>query len=890
MQPGEKLAHYEITGLVGKGGMGEVFRARDQKLGRDVALKILPSAFAADAERVARFQREARTLASLNHTNIASIYGFEEDGDHHFLVMELVEGEDLSERLGRGAVPLDKALDIGHQVARGLEEAHEQGIVHRDLKPANIKLTPDGKAKILDFGLARALEGRAVDQGDLDHSPTITAAMTQAGVILGTAAYMSPEQARGKPIDSRTDIWAFGCVLFEMLVGEQAYPGDTVSDVIAKILEREVDLDRLPATTPANVRRLLRRCLSKDPGSRLHHIADARLELDDFDPAATSSTDDPAHKPSRLWLGVSWLATAALALALGFTLLRPQSNPVAVTRFFIEPPAGTSMSEFVLSPDGTALAFVAIEKRGVNQLWLRRFDAAEPERIPNADGLSYPFWSPDGASLGFFQDGKLRRLDLATRTTQTLADAPNGRGAAWSEDGRILFTPEGLDVLYSVPAAGGPATPLTRLHIDDSFPEEATHRFPHFIAGTESFTYVTQDPEATFHTARSYLSSLVAPDVREPIVTGLTEVYAPPGYLLFVREQTLIAQPFDEDRMQLSGAATALATHISNAYPNTGSASFSVSNNGVLAYRSFDSPETEIVWYDRSGQRLETLTDSETYFVPSLSPDGRRLAYLRTSSDTRELWVEDLDRNATSRLATAEEGVRINSPRWVSDDALVYVLADGVYRKQVDRNDPPAVIWSASQSKADDKPMVLMGGEYGDGSLMILANWDGETDSDLWTFRPGEDTDPEVFVRIPGDQRDPSLSPDGSWVLYASNETGRFEVYVHSIDDLGKRRVVSSDGGQMPIWSPDGSEIYYVEPNFDLMAVPFRSRDGVASGTPRRLFTTRPAAVDLFWNLNPRTDLLVARGDRFLFNCAVDAAASQRVEIVLNWDAELERD
>jgi Tol biopolymer transport system component len=675
-----------------------------------------------------------------------------------------------------------------------------------------------------------------------------------------------------------------------MLVGEQAYPGDTVSDVIAKILEREADLDRLPATTPADVRRLLRRCLSKDPASRLHHIADARLELDDFDSAETYSTDDHPQKPSRLWLGLPWLTTIALAVALGFTLLRPQSTPDSTTRFFIEPPAGTNMREFALSPDGTALAFVAIEKRGINQLWLRRFDEAEPQRIPNADGLSFPFWSPDGMSLGFFQDGKLRRLDLATRTTQTLADAPNGRGAAWSEDGRILFTPEGLDVLYSVPAEGGPVTPATRLRVDDSFPGEATHRFPHFIPGTESFIYVTQDPEATFHTARSYLTSLGAPDVREPIVMGLTEVYAPPGYLLFVREQTLIAQPFDEDRMQLAGAATALATQISNSYPNTGSASFSVSDNGVLAYRSFVSPEAELVWYDRAGQRLETLTDSDAYFVPSLSPNGRRLTYLRRSADTRELWVEDLDRNATSRLATAEEGVRINAPRWVSDDTVVYVLADGVYQKRVDRNDSPAVIWSASQSNVEDKPAVLMNGEYGDGSLLILVNWDGETDSDLWTFRPGEDSDPEVFVRLPGEQLDPSLSPDGTWVLYASNETGRFEVYVHSVDDLGERRVVSSEGGQTPRWSPDGTEIYYVNPDFDLMAVSFQSRDGVAAGTPRRLFTTRQGPVDLFSNLNPRTDLLVAHGDRFLFNCAIDAAASQRLEIVLNWDAELGQD
>jgi serine/threonine protein kinase len=886
---GKSLAHYEITALLGEGGMGAVYRARDTKLDRDVALKLLPAALVADPERVARFEREAKTLASIQHAHIASIYGFEHDGTHRFLVMELVEGEDLGARIQRGAIPLEEAIQISRQIAIGLEAAHEKGIVHRDLKPANIQLMGDGTVKILDFGLARAVDPNAEAQ-DPALSPTITAAMTQAGVVMGTAAYMSPEQARGRGVDARTDIWAFGCVLYEMLVGEQAYPGDTVSDVIAKILEREADLDRLPTNTPVNIRRLLRRCLSKDPADRLHHIADARLELDDFEAVESLATPVSSAKSSRLRFALPWLVTLALAVALGLTALRSEPESNTTVRFSIDPPGDTSMREFALSPDGTALAFVAIDRRGTSHLWLRRFEESAPELIPNADGLSYPFWSPDGTSLGFFQEGKLRRLDLATRTTQTLADAPNGRGAAWTEDDRILFTPEGLDVLYTVPADGGPATPLTRLRSDESFPEEATHRFPQIIPGTESLIYVTQDPEATYRTARSYLTTLSAPDQRKPIVTGLTEVYAPPGYLVFVRETTLIAQPFDRDRMELTGAATALATHISNSYPNTGRASFSVSNNGVLAYRSVVPPEAELVWFDRAGQRLEVLGEVGTYLTPSLSPDGRRLAYVRRTTDMTEVWVEDLERNATSRVAQAGEGTRINTPRWVSDDTLVYMMADGVYQKRVDRNDPPTVVWSASESDADEKPAVLMGGDYGNGSLMILANWDGQTDFDLWTLRPGEDSDPEVLVRIPGQQQDPSLSPDGKWVLYSSEETGRFEVYVHSVEDLGERRVVSSGGGQTPRWSPDGTEIYYVDPDFDLMAVSFQSQGGVTTGNPRRLFTAPQAAADLLANLNPSTDLMVALGDRFLFNCAVDAEASQRVDIVLNWNAELEQD
>jgi serine/threonine protein kinase len=431
---GKTLAHYEIIELLGEGGMGAVYRARDTKLDRDVALKLLPASLVEDPERVARFEREARTLASIQHAHIASIYGFEHDGTHRFLVMELVEGEDLAARIQRGPLPLEEAIQISRQIALGLEAAHQKEIVHRDLKPTNIRLMADGTVKILDFGLARAVDPNP-DEQDLALSPTITAATTQAGVVLGTAAYMSPEQARGRRIDSRTDVWAFGCVLYEMLVGEQAYPGDTVLDVIAKILEREADLDRLPATTPANTRRLLRRCLSKDPGTRLHHITDARLELDDPDAAEPSSIAVASRKSSRLWFALPWLVTMALAVALGFTLSRSQPASNSTVRFAIEPPGDTSMREFALSPDGSALAFVAIDRRGTSQLWLRRFEASGPEQIPNTEGLSYPFWSPDGTNLGFFQGGKLRRLDLATRTTQTLADAPNGRGAAWTEDG-----------------------------------------------------------------------------------------------------------------------------------------------------------------------------------------------------------------------------------------------------------------------------------------------------------------------------------------------------------------------------------------------------------------------------------------------------------------------
>jgi len=817
------------------------------------------------------------------------VYGFEQSGEHRFLVMELVEGEGLSERIARGALPPEAAIRIAVQIARGLEAAHAKGIVHRDLKPANIKFDADGQVKILDFGLAREIVAEP-EPDSLEHSPTITAAMTQAGTILGTAAYMSPEQARGKPVDARSDIWAFGCILYEMLSGEQAFPGQTVPDVIAKILEREPDLDKLPAGITPNVRRLLRRCLSKDRRTRLHHIADARLELDEPDSPAPSIRPQERPSPPRMLLWAPWLVVLALAVALGVALTRQVPASARVTRFSIEAPPGTSMREFRLSPDGRALAFVATEKLGTTGLYIRRFDVAEPELLANTTGASFPFWSPDGRALGFFQGGKLRRFDLGTRTTQTLADATNGRGADWSRDGTILFTPEGLEVLYTVPAEGGPATPLTRLRPDESFPEEATHRFPHFLPDGRNFIYVTQDPEAALATARSYLASLDAPDQRRPIVTDLSEVYAPPGYLLFVREGTLLAQPFDEKRLELSGTPKALAANISVAYPKTGGTSFSVSDNGVLAYRSIDVPPTELAWYDRAGNRLETLSDSAgSHIAPSLSPDGNRLAYLGSSGgETGELWVEDLLRNTKSRLTMAQEGVRINAPHWVNDHALIYILAGELFRRRVDRNDPPDLVWTTSGREADDIPQVVMNGDYGDGSLIVLENWDSDTDWDLWTLRPGEAARPEFLVRRPGQQRNPSLSPDGAWIAYDSDESGLTEIHVQSVNDPAQNRVVSSGGGQRPRWSLDGRELFYISPDFDLVAVSFQPATGQTTGAPKPLFRAPSGAVDAYWNLDPTPDLVAIRDGRFLFNAAREGEAVQAVQIVLNWDAELD--
>ncbi len=634
--PGSRIGPYDILSTLGAGGMGEVYRARDAKLHRDVAIKVLLPAVANDPDRLARFRREAQVLASLNHPNIAHIHGIEESSGVTALVMELVEGEDLSQRIGRGAMPLDEALPIAQQIANALEAAHEQGIIHRDLKPANIKVRPDGVVKVLDFGLAKAMDPAGASSDHAMNSPTLSLHTTQAGMILGTAAYMSPEQARGNAVDKRADLWSFGVVLYEMLTGTRLFEGTTISDTLAAVLKTEPDWTKLPTDTPTPIRRLLRRCLEKDRRKRLADAADARLEIEDAltapaadaSSAGVSASTSSSSRATRLaWLVAGLFLISTLILSAMY--FRRAEPPTPTIRFAISPPEKTTFaSESAISPDGQQVAFVTTGAAGVTSLWVRPLAAVDSRQLAGTEGASFPFWSPDSRFLGFFAGSKLRKIDVAGGPSQTLADAsPDPRGGAWAPDGTIIFSPGILSPIMRVSASGGPVSEVTKL---DTELGQTSHRWPSMMPDGRHFIYFGRGSQT--EKQGLYVSSLDASESTFIVGTQVTGSYTEAGgkgYLLFIRESTLMAQPFNAAKMELSGEPRPIAQGVSS-YPSefgpTAYAAFSTST-GHLIYRTGDQQTTRLTWFDRSGKSLGAITEPGGYYDPSLSMDGKKVLF-----------------------------------------------------------------------------------------------------------------------------------------------------------------------------------------------------------------------------------------------------------------------
>ena len=622
---GDRLGPYEILTPLGAGGMGEVFRAKDTKLDREVAIKVLPRVLADDPERIARLDREAKVLASLNHPNIAQIYGIEQRA----LVMELVKGETL-----QGPLPLDEALRLAMQIADALEAAHEKGIVHRDLKPANIMITPAGVVKVLDFGLAKAAE--APDGGDPQNSPTLTMSPTRAGMILGTAAYMSPEQARGKAVDRRADIWAFGVVLYEMLTGRQAFTGETVSDILAAVLTKELDLEQVPV----KVRKLLRRCLEKDPKQRLRDIGEARFLLEDAPP------DRVGHGRPLPWIAAGVFAVAALAL--GLVAYRHVNEETRVLKMSVLRPDKATFKATSLpavSPDGRRLAFVATTD-GKDQLWVRDLDSLAARALTGTDGADDPFWSPDSRLIAFFADGKLKKIEVAGGPALTLCDAALGRGGTWSKNGVIVFGVNNGGT-YRVPAAGGSATPLTT---PDRASGETSHRLPWFLPDERHFLYTANNQER--EKVAVYAGDLDSKNRKLVVSADSNAMYTPPGYLLFVRERTLMAQPFDAGKLQITGDAVPVAEQVDSS-SLAAQNQFSASQNGVLAYTSGASGGGLLLtWFDRSGKVTGTLGAPGFVDWGAISPDGNTVAADHADPQIRiiDIWLHDLARGTASRF------------------------------------------------------------------------------------------------------------------------------------------------------------------------------------------------------------------------------------------------
>jgi serine/threonine protein kinase/Tol biopolymer transport system component len=851
---GTRLGPYQIVAPLGAGGMGEVYRSTDTKLDRDVAIKVLPAAFTADAERLARFEREAKLLASLNHSNIAHVYGFEsatldDASSVHFLAMELVEGEDLSERLKRGAIPVDESIAIAKQIAEGLEEAHEHGIIHRDLKPANIKLTPDGKVKVLDFGLAKAFDtdpGVNSGSNQLSHSPTMSRHATEAGMILGTAAYMSPEQARGKPLDKRTDIWAFGVVLFEMLTGERLFRGETVSDVLAAVLTHEPDWKTLPSATPPGVERALRRCLERDPRQRVRDAGDIRIELQGARSGASTDRVQPATVRTRRVL-VGGMGTALLlgGLAVGFAVgHRSPEADRGVVRFEIAAPKGLAITNGVtgsiaISPDDRAIVLVAGDTSG-SRLYLRRFDQADPLPVPGTGDANDPFFSPDGRWVGFFAAGRLRKVSLADGTQAELTAANDSTGAAWAPDGTIVFAPGYSSGLVRVSSAGGDTRPVTSR---DAKTGEASHSWPDVLPDGDHVLYTIEYTGKPFDEAALAVVSLRTGVSKIVLRGGASGRYSPSGHLVYARGSRLFAVPFDLQRLETSGEATTLVDGVA-AEVGRGRSHFAISRAGTLAFvpGELDDKARELLWASRDGTLTPATARRRGFSDVSLSPDGQRALFPISGSDD-DVWMLDLSRDIPTRITFGTEN---GIPAWAGDGRRFAWASDrsGQFNLYLSSLDDPSKVERLTTS--DHRQTA--GSFSSDGARLVYAEEDPTTLGDIWVLPLEGDRKPQPAVRTRFDERRPALSPDGHWLAYLSDETGRPELFVQAFPGPGPKQQVSDNRGAdtrlqgsgsrefRPLrWSRDGRELFYWNED-RLMSVPFKAGRDLDAGPPRAVF------------------------------------------------------
>ena len=928
----QQIGHYEILAKIGEGGMGVVYRARDTRLNREVAIKVLPRAFAEDPLRMARFEREAQLLASLNHPKIAAIYGLEESGATRALVMEMVEGPTLAERIGRtaasarpkaasaspaqgsggagsgaktsarsgaksgsgagavrkAAIPIDDALPIAQQVAEALEYAHEHGVVHRDLKPANIKVTPEGDVKVLDFGLAKAM-GPESASGDMSNSPTLSLAMTEAGLIIGTAAYMAPEQAKGKPVDRRADVWAFGCVLYEMLSGQKAFEGETVSDVLAAVIRAEPNWTALPETTPAAVQRLLRRCLNKDPRQRLHDIGDARIAIEEVMSGAEVEAGDAARagaieggrRSSGLRRAMPW-ALGAIAIVFAasnaWLLLQPSPRQRAV-QFAVAAPEHMELEnggELSISPDGRYLAFVA--RAGVDKptvLWVRPLDNLIAVAIPGTEGAFLPFWSPDSRQIGFGAKGKLEKVAVTGGPVQTLCDG-EGLGGTWNRDGVILFLSR--NGLLRVPDSGGAPTLVASAEGEGN---RAEFGFPQFLPDGRHFLVRVR----TTDSARTFIAS---GSLDSKTVTRLGQatsnaVYAPPGYLLYLDQSTLMARPFDGRALRFTGPAVPVAQNVGLfAGPNYGY--FSVSPAGLLAYQTVPPTTTnQMAWFNRTGQKLGTVAQPDIYTNPALSPDGTKLAVGVGQFGKADIWVYDLKRGTASRLTF--NAANETNPVWTPDGRQILFSSDrggpyGIYQKSADGlGSTQPVFQSREQSKA-------INDLSGDGRYAMYDTAASPETTQLWAFPLFGERKPFAYVQGNFGAESAQFSPDGRYVAYSSSETGRMEIYVQTFPQHTGRWEISTSGGVQPMWRRDGKELFYLTPDEKLMAVEVNTTSATfQAGIPKLLFQAPLVPISYWRNIYaPSRD-----GQRFLMITPASEVKPEPITVVVNWQELLKK-
>jgi Tol biopolymer transport system component len=909
LSSGSRLGPYEILAPIGAGGMGEVYRARDTNLGRDVAIKVLPDAFARDSDRMARFAREAKLLASLNHSNIASIYGLETSGNSRALVMELAEGPTLGDRIAQGPIPIEDSLRIAKQICDALEYAHEKGIIHRDLKPANIKVAADDTVKILDFGLAKAMESGPSTE-DIANSPTLSQMATQAGVLLGTAAYMSPEQAKAKPVDRRADIWAFGCVLYEMLTGTRAFQGDSVADALAAVIRNVPDWSRLPAATPMRIRVLLQRCLQKDPKQRLQAIGDARISLDEVLSGAPEGLQaivemERSSQPWRKWLGWGTAGVFVLATALfAFLYFRQRPSVGHAMRFEIPLPEKISLGNgFELSPDGRELAFIGTGADNQSRIWVRAIDSLEAHQLEGTDGATgRPFWSPDSRYIAYQAQGKLRKIESTGGPPLAICDAPAVvQGGSWNNDDVIIFgTPTGV---MRVDASGGTSSAVTT---------DGASLVPAFLPDGRHFVYF--HPSTQGVGVGTFVSSLGTKGEVQSSKKLLTDfsfvAYTPSadsavGYLLFVRGSsaygslgTLMAQHFDTRRLELTGEAVPLAERVSNV-------GFSASTADSFAYvhGTEAAPvagvrgiiQGQLTWFDRSGKSLAAFGDVGTYRTLALSPDGKYVAFERgdpQNNSVRNLWLYEFARGVTTRFTFSSSWDQY--PVWSPDGSRIAFTSSRA---------GPYDLYEKTSNLAGDAELLFRSND-----VMASTSWspDGRfllyftinLPNRLWLLPLAGSAGDRKAVRVDDSKFNetiPSISPDGRWVAYTSNESGQPEVYVRPLktDSVAAspsagpmasgKWMVSKGGGGSPLWRRDGKELFYLSSiGGTAMAVDVSTSGVFHAGIPKPLFKV-PAGV-LFWNVT-------ANGQRFLMAApsTTGSAEPPTFTLVLNWQAVLKK-
>jgi Tol biopolymer transport system component len=877
---GHTVDGYRILAPLGVGGMGEVYRAHDTTLGRDVAIKMLPASFTNDPERQARLKREAQLLAAVNHPNISAIYGLAEAGPLTALVLELIEGETLADRIAHAPVSIEEALTIAGQLAEALEAAHEHGIMHRDLKPANIKVRADGIVKVLDFGLAKAFDPTGSYAGATT-SPTLSLHAAQAGFILGTAAYMAPEQASGRDVDKRADVWAFGCVLYEMLTGRRAFEGDDISTTLAAVLKTDPDWRALPSQTPMNLRNLLSRCLQKDPRQRLRDIGEARLQLEYLRSGRAESAVLTEMMPGRANAGkrLAWVIAAGALLAFigtaavaGWLWWGRRPDIRARVAFDIVTDASASPNQLALSPDGTRLAAV-ITTPTSTALWLRQLDQVDGRiLVAHAMGGLYPFWSADSRVLAFFADGKLNKIDVSSGSSQAVCDAPVGRGGTWNRDGVILFAPSTEGPLFRVAAGGGTATQVTEL---DRARGDVAHQHPKFLPDGQHFLFLVRSTKA--ENGGLYLGSLGSVEARRLVATDVMGLFAAPDHVLFVRDAMLMAQQFDTRRFELQGDPFPVAQDVGLSSTGNGVAAITTSDTGVLAYRiGIGSNDRLLRWVDRTGKPLGDVGAAGAHENAMVSPHGDRLAETRLEGRDGSVWIVDLLRGSNSRL-TFGPGLDDNAIWSLDGQQIVFAST---------RNGGVRNLYRKNASGAGEEELLLKTDHTKlptDWSAGYVLYTEMSSSPHVWALPVSGDRKPIPLLSSPSAASQARLSPDGRWIAYTSlSEAGGSRVYVQPFPRGSGKWQVSTITGVLPRWRGDGRELFYMTMGAVWAVDVTTTTTSFTRGVPRKLFDAIVASGPLVTGYDVTPD-----GHRFLLNIGTTSAnrviVTRPIRVVLNW-------